>query len=65
MKIIDSNDNSFICRIGSPLIGIKLKKIYVWDEEIETIDWDAYVESIKGKFIDSINIKVNKRFKKV
>lgn len=62
MKIIDSNDNAFICRVGSPLTGIKLKKVYVWDEELVGFDWESYAIELSLKFIDKVAIKINKRF---
>jgi len=64
LKIIDSNDNELICRIGSPLNGILLKKVYIWDEELSSIDWDEYESILKKKFIDTVSIKINKRFEK-
>lgn len=64
MKIIDSNDNELICRVGSKLTGMKIKKLYVWDEEVASINWDDYLSVIEPKFVDEINIKINKRFKK-
>lgn len=64
MKIIDEHDNELICRVGSPLNGIKLKKVYVWDEEVSSIDWDSYVKKLEPKFVCDINIKVNIRFEK-
>lgn len=64
MKIIDSSDNTFICKIGSPLNGINLKKVYVWKEELEDIEWSKYKKVLESKFIDKPFIKVNERIKK-
>lgn len=62
MKIIDSNDNVFSCKAGSPLIGIMLKKVYLWKEEVEQItDWDEYQKFLESKFIEEPSIKINSR----
>jgi len=61
MKIIDSNDNTFICKIGSPLHGIKLKKVYLWDDELEIENWCKYKAFLESKFIDRPFIKVNQK----
>lgn len=64
MKIIDSNDNVFSCKVGSNLVGIRLKKVYLWSEELNEVDnWYEYQSFLESKFIGEVSIKVNSRFK--